>query len=172
MIEGIPAELPEDFRDAIRFHGHLCGGLTRGYRMAKAALAALGVERAAEEELVAIVENDACGVDAVQVLTGCTFGKGNFIFRDYGKHVLTLIRRSDGRAVRVSQRRWDHGHSTEELLAAPAEELFRIEEVQIEMPQPARVFHSEPCDQCGEETMVTRLVERGGRRLCRPCAGA
>ena len=39
---------------------------------------------AADEEIVAIVENDACGVDALQCVTGCTFGKGNLIFRDYG----------------------------------------------------------------------------------------
>nr|WP_279383444.1 FmdE family protein [Methanobacterium formicicum] len=24
-------------------------------------------------------------MDAIQVITGCTFGKGNLIFKDYGK---------------------------------------------------------------------------------------
>jgi formylmethanofuran dehydrogenase subunit E len=37
-------------------------------------------------------------------MTGATFGKGNFIFRDYGKQVFTFIRRSDGKALRVSLR--------------------------------------------------------------------
>jgi len=46
--------------------------------------------RAEDEELVAVVENNLCAVDAVQVMTGCTFGKGNLIFRDYGKQVYTL----------------------------------------------------------------------------------
>jgi formylmethanofuran dehydrogenase subunit E len=54
-----------------------------------------------DEELVAIVENDACGVDAIQVLTGCTLGKGNLIYRDYGKNAFTFIRRDTGKAVRV-----------------------------------------------------------------------
>ena len=35
-------------------------------------------------------------------MTGCTFGKGNFIFKDYGKQVYTFIRRSDGEAIRIS----------------------------------------------------------------------
>ncbi len=38
----------------------------------------LQVERDGDEELFAIVETDACGADAIQVITGCTFGKGNF----------------------------------------------------------------------------------------------
>jgi formylmethanofuran dehydrogenase subunit E len=34
-------------------------------------------------------------------LTGCTFGKGNLVFRDHGKHVYTFVRRADGTGVRV-----------------------------------------------------------------------
>jgi len=170
MLESIPGGLPDDLLDAIRFHGHLCGGLTRGYRMARAALEALGADRAHDEELVAIVENDACGVDAVQVLTGCTFGKGNLVFRDYGKHVLTLLRRSDSRAVRVSLRSFDRGLSTEDLLAMPTETMMGIEEVSVEAPAAARIFDSQPCAECGEATMATRLVPDGDRLLCRECA--
>jgi len=54
--------------------------------------------------VVAIVETDMCGVDAVQFLTGCTFGKGNLIHRDFGKNAYTFVRRSDGRAIRISTR--------------------------------------------------------------------
>jgi len=74
----------DSFAAVVRFHGHLCPGLAIGYRMTRAALAALGAGRAEDEDLVAVVENDACGVDAVQYLSGCTFGKGNLIFRDVG----------------------------------------------------------------------------------------
>lgn len=94
--------LPADFRHCIKFHGHLCPGLTIGYRATKAALEALGTQRAQDEELIAIVENDSCSVDAVQALSGCTFGKGNFYFRDHGKQVFTFALRPSGRAVRVS----------------------------------------------------------------------
>lgn len=96
------------FEDAVEFHGHACPGLALGYKVALFALKALG-ERAADEELVAIVENNSCAVDAVQLLTGCTFGKGNLIFRDYGKQVYTFVKRlsqnevaATGEGVRIS----------------------------------------------------------------------
>jgi formylmethanofuran dehydrogenase subunit E len=88
------------FEDCVRFHGHACPGLALGYRVAKFALGRLG-ERARDEELVAIVENDSCAVDAIQVITGCTFGKGNLVFRDYGKQVYTFLTRPSGQALRV-----------------------------------------------------------------------
>ena len=68
--------IPKDLAMAVEFHGHLCPGLTIGYLAAKVGLERLGIGRAEDEELIAIVENDSCAVDAVQVLTGCTFGKG------------------------------------------------------------------------------------------------
>lgn len=90
------------FDAAARFHGHVCPGLTIGYIAAKAAIEKLDAERDVDEELVTIVENDACGVDAVQVLTGCTIGKGNLIYRDHAKQVFTFICRNSGKAVRVA----------------------------------------------------------------------
>jgi formylmethanofuran dehydrogenase subunit E len=45
-----------------------------------------------------------CAVDAIQLLTGCTFGKGNLIHLDYGKNAYTFIRRSDGKAIRIITR--------------------------------------------------------------------
>jgi formylmethanofuran dehydrogenase subunit E len=96
------------FEAAVEFHGHACPGLALGYRVALFVLNALG-KRASDEELVAIVENNSCAVDAVQLLTGCTFGKGNLIFRDYGKQVYTFVKRSSwyedavrGKGVRIS----------------------------------------------------------------------
>jgi len=94
-------DYPEDLAPIIDFHGHLCPGLLIGYRASKAALACLGIERARDEELVAIVENDACGVDAVQYLTGATSGKGNLIFKDLGKHAFSFFSRDRDRSVRV-----------------------------------------------------------------------
>lgn len=93
---------PDDFKRCIEFHGHVCGGLAIGYKASKAAMAWLKEHRADDEELVAVVENDACGVDAVQVLTGCTFGKGNFIYKDYGKMAFTFFSRTTGKGVRVA----------------------------------------------------------------------
>jgi formylmethanofuran dehydrogenase subunit E len=57
--------------------------------------------RAPDEEIVTVAETDMCGVDAVQYLVGCTFGKGNLIHKDYGKNAFTFYRRKDGKAARL-----------------------------------------------------------------------
>ncbi|MFP4655658.1 MAG: FmdE family protein [Methanohalobium sp.] len=69
------------FEKAVEFHGHQCPGLAIGYRAAQIALDKFK-NRSEDEELVAIVENNSCAVDAIQSQTRCTFGKGNFVFRD------------------------------------------------------------------------------------------
>jgi len=91
----------ETVQQIIEFHGHMCPGLAMGIRAAEVALAEIG-PHSGDEEVVAIVETDMCSVDAIQFLTGCTFGKGNLIHLDFGKNAYTFVRRSDGRAVRVS----------------------------------------------------------------------
>ena len=81
-----------EFRKCVDFHGHICPGVAIGFQAARILMERLGVHRAPDEELVATVETDACGADAIQVMTGCTFGKGNFVFKDYGKHAFSLSR--------------------------------------------------------------------------------
>jgi len=90
------------FSEVTEFHGHICPGSAIGYKAAKAGLNELNSHISEDEEIVTIVENDSCAVDAVQVLTGCTFGKGNLLFMDHGKQVYTFINRDTKDAVRVS----------------------------------------------------------------------
>ena len=92
------------FKKCQDFHGHLCPGLSLGYQAAMAGMDWLAARRAEDEEVVAIVETDACGCDAIQVITGCTFGKGNFVHRDYGKHVFTFFSRQTGKGVRIARK--------------------------------------------------------------------
>lgn len=87
----------------IDVHGHWCPGLAIGIRAAEFALSEIG--KASDEEIVAVVETDMCGVDAIQYLTGCTLGKGNLIYRDYGKNAFTFYRRRDNKALRLVTRR-------------------------------------------------------------------
>ena len=54
------------------FHGHVCGGLTIGYKAALYAIELLDLSFSEDEEVVTITENDACGVDAIQVILGTT----------------------------------------------------------------------------------------------------
>lgn len=92
------------FEEVATFHGHICPGLAYGYRASEYAKECLDAVRAADEEMVAIVENDACMIDAIQYITGCTMGKGNLIFRDHGKPVYTFMLRNGEKAVRIAQK--------------------------------------------------------------------
>lgn len=189
----------EDFVKCVNFHGHICPGLSIGYKAAKVAMEKLEEGRADDEEIVAIVETDACSADAVQVLTGCTFGKGNFIYKDHGKMVLTLLSRKTGQGIRVAMRpgafspdethlallhKVMRGEANEEeknrfydihiqrsrdVLEMPDNELFAVTTVQVELPEKARIEPSEPCASCGEPTMRTKLETVDGRKLCRDC---
>lgn len=177
-------DIPDELQNAAVFHGHLCPGLAIGYRASIEAMERMGIARAYDEELVCVVENDSCSVDAVQFLTGCTFGKGNLVFKDHGKQVFTFAsRQRPGRAVRVSLKAGaipppgegaDPAGRREEALrimvTAPVEELFFVDEIDFELPGEARIHQSVLCDNCGEPTMETRIVESRGRRLCIPCS--
>lgn len=166
------------YEDIIAFHGHSCPGLAIGYRMARAALHALQTVRSQDEEVVAIVENDACGVDALQCVAGCTFGKGNLIFRDYGKHVYTLYARSSGEGVRVvfhgkgirAELRDDRPAMIKTILEMPESEIVSVQRLKIEAPQEARIHQSVACSSCGESVMNTKVRHVGGKNLCIPCA--
>ncbi len=167
--------LPEDLKPVIAFHGHFCPGVLIGWRASKLALKLLGVERDRDEELVAITENDACGVDAVQYILGCTFGKGNLVFRDYGKQAFTVFRRSDGKGVRMMLKAPDRELTREEsarrLLEESDEALFTVGEPKEPMPERAVIRTSACCDICGERAMETRIhMMEDGRCLCVPCA--
>lgn len=94
----------KSYQEAVAFHGHSCPGLALGYRAAQYTMYALRDGRSDDEELICIVENDACGVDAIQVAAGCSVGKGNLILRDLGKHAYTFIDRRYNRAIRLVQR--------------------------------------------------------------------
>lgn len=189
----------EEFQRCAQFHGHVCPGLSVGFRAAKVAMERLKEGRAEDEEVVAIVETDACSADAVQVLTGCTFGKGNFIYKDYGKMALTLLSRKTGEGVRVAmlqgpatpkKEHFDllqkvmrgeasqeekadfqalHAQRSREILEMPIDSLFSIKKVKGDLPLKARIEPSEPCDWCGEPTMRSKLLDQDGQRVCRRC---
>lgn len=98
----------------VEFHGHWCPGLAIGIRASEYALNEIG--HATDEEVVAVVETDMCGVDAIQFLTGCTFGKGNLIHLDHGKMAFTFFRRSDGKSARLVFKPEVYGEDRQEFL--------------------------------------------------------
>jgi formylmethanofuran dehydrogenase subunit E len=186
------------YDDVVAFHGHSCPGLALGYRVSLRALKEFS-GRSEDEELVAIVENNSCAVDALQVMTGCTFGKGNLIFRDYGKQVYTFIKRPSGRSVRIAVHWQKPAESKEELamwelyakggrsrkvlnfvhdrkaakvrhiLDADEAALMKVTKGRQKLPQEARIYPSIQCDKCSEKVMEPRARVRSGKILCIPC---
>ena len=165
------------YEEIVRFHGHECPGIAIGYRMATAAMERLSAIRAEDEELVAIVENDACGVDAVQCLTGCTFGKGNLLFRDYGKQVYTIYARSTRQGVRVvfhgngipADVREDREAFARSILSESADRILSVTPVSVAEPEPAKIRDSVECAICGESVMESRIRRLDDKPACIPC---
>lgn len=192
---------PDQIDQLVEFHGHMCPGLAMGVNAARIALAEIG-PHAADEEVVAVTETDMCGVDAVQFMTGCTFGKGNLIHEDWGKNAFTFFRRSDGRAIRVVARpdaftrdpertelfaKLRAGEATDadrerftelqwsqsrQVLAMEPEELYEIKRFMGVPPPRARIHETVLCADCGEGVMATRIRDVDGEQLCAPCAEA
>lgn len=160
---------------AVAFHGHECGGLTIGFRASLYAAKLLGLTFSKDERLVCIAENDACGVDAVQALLGCSVGKGNLLFHMTGKQAFSFYERTSGKSVRLVLRPAPSGMTREESFcyyqAHTAEELFDVKEPKLAVPEHARLFESYVCDVCGETAGANWIRIRGGKTLCLDCAG-
>ena len=163
------------------FHGHLCPGLAMGIQASQIALDKIG-KHAADEEVVAIVETDMCAVDAIQFLTGCTFGKGNLIHRDFGKNAFTFVRRSDNKAIRVLTKPEVWGDPNDEhrqLFAkvragsATAEEKSRFQEMHVAKAN--RILETAP-EQLFEVTEMTMQPPKKARIhtsiVCAECGEA
>ncbi len=194
---------PKSYLEAgLTLHGHRCPAMPMGLRTGAAAMNALAVERAKDGQLVALVElgEDHCATcfaDGVQMITGCTFGKGNIKRLGYGKWGVTLIDKKSGRAVRVAplaeamrankQTSFFKDYRekgtpasevpaaavdplVERVMNAPVERLLKVGPVfEQHWQDPPHSFASFVCDVCGE--MVAEPYGRilGERRVCIPC---
>ncbi len=194
---------PKEFLAAgQQLHGHKCPAMPLGLRAGAAAMNKLGVERAKDGQLVALLELGEghcahCFADGIQMITGCTFGKGNIQQLGYGKFGLTLVDRATGRAVRVVPRAEVQGATKqtpffkeyrekgipasqvpqevvqpliEQVMAASDDKILKIGDVEtLELPKPTEAFASFVCEQCGD--MVVEKYGRvvGDRKVCIPC---
>ena len=186
--------MDEEFKKAAEFHGHVCPGLALGYRVAK--YAKEHYPRSKDEELVAIVENKSCSVDAIQNVLGCTFGKGNLIAKDFGKQVFTFYSRDQNKAIRIyfkgnvfegldkfrqksvtgelSEKEHQEfaamrEQAIQKILTAPDEELLSVTEVDIPAPEKARIYPTLRCQECGEGFMEVLGRIANGKVVCKSC---
>jgi len=164
------------WNECISFHGHSCPGLAMGYRAASIAMRELGIsgDKAEDEELVCISENDACGVDAIQWMTGCTVGKGNMILRLTGKQAYSFYDRRTGKSVRVNVKPFDRSAYdfpalTDKLINGPEKDFFEIKKTVTEVPEKARIFNSIICEKCGESVREDLIRIRDGKKICLDC---
>ena len=161
------------WKDCVAFHGHACGGLTIGYKASLYAIELLQLEFSDDEQVVCISENDACGVDAVQVMLGCSIGKGNLLFHIRGKQAFSFYNRKSGKAVRLVLKPKPAGMTKEESFAyyqgcAP-ETMFEVKEPVLKLPEKARLFDSYVCECCGEVTGANWIRLDGEKKLCLDC---
>ena len=186
--------MDDDFKEAAEFHGHICPGIAIGYRIAK--YVKEHYPRSQDEELVCIAENKSCSVDAIQSMLGCTAGKGNLLFRDFGKQAFTFYSRDKNKALRIYFRggiskemdelrqKMAQGdlspedkermaalrsQAIDKLLSARDEDILEVEEVEIPAPEKARIHPSLKCEECGEEFMEVLGRTAGGKVLCKDC---
>lgn len=157
----------------VAFHGHECGGLTIGYKAAIYAEKLLNITFSEDEDVVCISENDACGVDAIQVILGCSVGKGNLLFHMRGKQAFSFYNRKTGKSVRLVLREKPEGMSREESFAyyqnTELEDMFDVKETTIKLPEEARIFDSYKCECCGEMTGANWIRISDGKKICLDC---
>lgn len=182
------AELERELREAQAFHGHLCPGQVLGVRMAMLGVRALGIrEPRRSKKLIAWVEIDRCGADAVQTVTGCKPGKRTLKLVDYGKLAATFLNTETGQAVRVVARAdsrdlaaklYPHLERHDAQMAAyrslPDTDLFTVQQVSVDLGEydrPGKPVLRVRCTVCGEDVNDHRHIDGDDGPVCRSCAG-
>jgi formylmethanofuran dehydrogenase subunit E len=184
------------------FHGHKCPAMPNGLRVAETAMNALGVERTGDSFLHAIVdlgENHCatCFADGVQVMTGCTFGKGNIEKSHKGKWGLTLIDKRNNRAVRVVPKAETMIQTKEtsffkdyrekgipptqvpneviqplvdKVMNAPFEMIMNVSDVfEYNWKEPKHSYNSIVCEKCGEMVIEEYTELKDEKIVCKDC---
>ncbi|MGI6224844.1 MAG: FmdE family protein [Peptococcales bacterium] len=160
------------WQKCIDFHGHSCPGLAIGFKASELAKTLLNISFSEDEEVVCVTENDACGVDAIQVILGCSVGKGNLLFRNRGKQAYAFFCRKTGESVRLVLKDLPEMNREERksfLLHSNGKELFEITKPSYSLPETARIFTSIKCEKCGEKTAEHMIRLSEGKKLCLDC---
>lgn len=186
-----------------KFHGHKCPAMPLGLRAGAAAMNALGVDRAPDGQVLAILDlgEDHCATcfaDGVQVITGCTFGKGNIKRTHKGKWSVTLVDKKNGKAVRVTPKAEAMAANKKSpffkdyrekgipassvpvdiaeplvanVMSQPDESILSISEVFAhEHKDPPHSFESFVCEECGEMVVMQYGRVNGEKKVCMDCA--
>jgi formylmethanofuran dehydrogenase subunit E len=159
---------------ASAFHGHECPGLAIGVKACEAVIRKMCVSPALDEELVCVAETDACGIDAVQAIMGCTLGKGNLILNNTGKHAFSFFNRASGESLRMyftAQSNPEMGREKwqQYILDTDCESLFNFNKPDCPFPGRARLYPSILCTSCLEFTSENRMRIYDKKAVCITC---
>ena len=164
-----------DWEKCVEFHGQSCGGLRIGYQAARYAMELLSIGFSDNEQVVCICENDACGVDAIQVMLGCSVGKGNLLFHMTGKQAFSFYNRETGQSVRLLLKPKPTDMTPEAsaryYFDHDCHELFTAMPTRLPLPTTAKIFDSYDCECCGEKTGANWIRIVDGKKLCLDCCG-
>lgn len=186
-------------KELISFRGSSDPGVAYGIKMVQAAKDFLKIRNLKKANLYAIAETSRCLPDAIEFLTGCTVGNGRLLIKDYSKMAASFIDLDTKRGVRViitpkfqrrdithsrksvgfkRQRKFaelirHHKQYAERILEAPAEELLRVQEIELLEPPatprpPTKIVF---CERCGESVREEKARLRNGKVLCLTCSG-
>lgn len=126
--DALPA-LRSMLRDAENFHGELCAGLILGAKMVYAVMRTFAVAQK-DPRVSVYVGANGCVADAVQALTGATFGNKRLNINSSSSFVFDLDHRVLRFLPRMETSATDRNHSlwVENLLAAEIAALCEVEE--------------------------------------------
>lgn len=156
----------------IDFHGHRCKGLLAGFLASAYAMSLIDFDSNTDEDAVCISENDACGIDAIQVVLGCTAGRGSLLFHMTGKTAYSFYGRKSSQNCRIILKGElpDPGGDIEGYCDPGfLSRLFDAGPARIPLPERARIFDTYRCDDCGELAGANWIHIQNGRKLCADC---
>ena len=190
----------EAWEQAVALHGHVCPGIVVGSRASMLVLELLG--RPGEHignSHYALVENEVCGVDGVQMITGCTLGNDSLIIDNQGKFAFSWVDKDSGEGYRlllkvpvwksreplVLHEKVKLGTASpeekqkflamrqergQELLEMSDEELFSINRIVNQIPGKPRLFPFVQCARCGEVFMEAYARTTNDGTVCVGCS--
>lgn len=194
---------PKEYLElGMKFHGHKCPAMPMGLRAGAAAMNKLEIERTGDGEWLALVEIGenhcaTCFADGIQVITGCTFGKGNIQKLHQGKWGITLVNKKTQKAVRVVPRAEAMAQNkksafmtdyrskgipatkvppevseplVQNVMNAPEEMLLSVSEI-FDFPyqEKPHSFDSFVCEECGEMVVEPYGRIKEGKMVCQAC---
>lgn len=172
----------EQLKKAEEFHGHLCGGIAIGTKLAMYGLELMGMSlNVRHKNLIVFLEIDRCMSDAVQSVTGCSMGKRTLKQMYYGKFAATFYNQDTGEALRITDadanKKSKIKETKEEIIArfrmTPPEELFNVQKVKIELSKgdlPGKSYTKVFCSVCGERVSDGKHKLISGKPVCKSCA--